>query len=183
MYGLEAIINLKLNKLETRVSSFNFRKEMVNIMSMRSSFVYGFGFNCDCDEGKLIDFIKNHKETFTKSEGEKKLYDELLDYTENEYDLEDFFKDYECENNGSYGLGAIIANIMSRETGIRFDYCMPDDSCDTLASVVFGSGYPWQLNDIERNISEKALKDTCKKYMDEIGLIDEPDYLELEYFG
>lgn len=23
----------------------------------------------------------------------------------------------------------------------------------------------------------------CKKYMDEIGLIDEPDYLELEYFG
>lgn len=125
-------------------------------MSMRSSFVYGFGFNCDCDEGKLIDFIKNHKETFTKSEGEKKLYDELLDYTENEYDLEDFFKDYECENNGSYGLGAIIANIMSRETGIRFDYCMPDDSCDTLASVVFGSGYPWQLNDIERNISEKA---------------------------
>lgn len=25
--------------------------------------------------------------------------------------------------------------------------------------------------------------DICKKYMDEIGLIDEPDYLELEYFG
>ena len=47
---------------------------MVNIMSMRSSFVYGFGFNCDCDEGKLIDFIKNHKEAFCKTDGEKELY-------------------------------------------------------------------------------------------------------------
>ena len=152
-------------------------------MSMRSSFVYGYGFNCDCDEDKLIDFIKNHKKSFCQTEKEKELYKEMLDYTETEYDLEDFFEDYKCDSNGLEGIGAVIANIMSRETGIRFEYCMPDDDCDTFASVVFETGYPWQLNDIERNISEKALKDTCKKYMDEIGLIDEPDYLELEYFG
>ena len=36
---------------------------------------------------------------------------------------------------------------------------------------------------IGSQLVEKALKDICKKYMDEIGLIDEPDYLELEYFG
>jgi len=156
---------------------------MVNIMSMRSSFVYGFGFNCDCDEGKLIDFIKNHKRAFCKTEREKELYEEMLDYTKSDYDLEDFFEDYTCENNGSCGIGAIIANVMSRETGVRFEYCMPDDDCDTLASIVFESGYPWQLNDIERNLSEKTLTDICKKYMSEIGLIDEPDYLELEYFG
>lgn len=152
-------------------------------MSMRSSFVYGFGFNCDCDEGKLIDFIKNHKKAFCQTEKEKELYKEILNYTENEYDLEDFFEDYECDSNGLEGIGAVIANIMSRETGIRFEYCMPDGDCNTLASIVFEPNYPWQLNDIERNISEKALENTCKKYMDEIGLIDEPDYLELEYFG
>lgn len=40
-------------------------------MSMRSSFIYGFGFNSDCDKEKLIDFIKNHKETFCKSDEKK----------------------------------------------------------------------------------------------------------------
>ena len=156
---------------------------MVNIMSMRSSFVYGFGFNCDCDEEKLIDFIKNHKEAFCKTDGEKEMYEEMLDYTEKEYDLEDFFENYECDSNGLEGIGAVIANIMSRETGIRFDYCMPDGDCNTLASVVFETGYPWQLNETEKNLTEEKLKEICKTYMDEIGLIDEPDYLELEYFG
>lgn len=33
---------------------------MVNIMSMRSSFIYGYGFNCDCEDEKLIDFVKAH---------------------------------------------------------------------------------------------------------------------------
>lgn len=139
---------------------------------------YGFGFYCDCDEGKLIDFIKNHKKSFCQTEREKELYKEILDYTENEYDLEDSFEGYKCDSNGFEGIGAVIANIMSRETGIRFAYCIPD-----LASIVFEPVYPWQLNDIERNISEKALKDICKRYMDEIGLIDKPDYLKLGYFG
>lgn len=40
-------------------------------MSMRSSFIYGFGFNNDCDVEKLIDFIKEHKEAFCKSDREK----------------------------------------------------------------------------------------------------------------
>lgn len=158
-------------------------KEMVNIMSMRSSFVYGYGFNSDCDEEKLIDFIKNHKEAFCKTDGEKELYEEMLDYTEKEYDLEDFFENYECDSNGLEGIGAVIANIMSRETGIRFDYCMPDGDCNTLASIVFETGYPWQLNETEKNLTEEKLKEICKTYMDEIGLIKEPDYLELEYFG
>lgn len=92
---------------------------------MRSSFIYGYGFNSDCDEGKLIDFIKNHKKAFCKTDGD----------------------------------------------------------CNTLASVVFETGYPWQLNETEKNLTEEKLKEICKTYMDKIGLIDEPDYLELEYFG
>lgn len=79
-------------------------------MSMRSSFIYGFGFNSDCDEGKLIDFIKNHKETFCESDEEKELYKEMLGYTENEYDLKNLFEDYSCDNTGTEGVGAVIAN-------------------------------------------------------------------------
>lgn len=95
-------------------------------MSMRSSFIYGYGFNSDCDEEKLIDFIKEHKEAFCKSNREKKLYNDMLKHTESEYDLEEFLEDYSCDNTGMEGMGAVIANIMSRETGIRFAYCQPD---------------------------------------------------------
>ncbi|MFR3809012.1 MAG: hypothetical protein ACLTX3_08685 [Lachnospiraceae bacterium] len=79
---------------------------------------------------------KNTKETFCESDREKELYNDMLKHIENEYDLEDFFEDYSCDNTGIKGIGAVIANIMSRETGIRFVYCQPDGDCDTLASIV-----------------------------------------------
>ena len=152
-------------------------------MSMRSSLIYGYGFNSDCDEGKLIDFIKEHKETFCESDREKELYNDMLKHTENEYDLEDFFEDYSCDNTGIKGIGAVIANIMSRETGIRFAYCQPDGDCDTFASVVFEEKYPWMVNETEKELTEEKLSNICKKYMDELGITDNPDYLNLEYYG
>lgn len=152
----------------------------MSIMSMRSYFIYGYGFNSDCDEGKLIDFIKEHKEAFCKSDREKELYNDMLKHTESEYDLEEFFEDYSCDNTGMEGMGAVIANIMSRETGIRFAYCQPD--CNTLASVVFKENYPWMANETEKELTEKKLSNICKKYMDELGITDNPDYLNLEYY-
>ena len=152
-------------------------------MSMRSSFIYGFGFNCDCEDVKLIDFTKAHKDTFCKTNEEIKLYKEMLEYTKEEYDLEDFFERYACDANGMEGNGAIISNIMSRETGIRFIYCLPDEDCGTYASVVFEQGYPWQLNETEKNLTEKQLSDICEKYMNELGIMGSPDYLDLEYYG
>lgn len=152
-------------------------------MSMRSSFIYGYGFNSDCDEGKLIDFIKIHKETFCKSDREKRLYEEMIDDAKKECGLEDFFRGYSCNATGNEGIGATIANIMSRETGIRFEYCLPDDSCETPASVVFTEGYPWQLNETEKSLTEEKLKNICKRYMKELNILSEPDYLNLEYYG
>lgn len=150
---------------------------------MSSSFIYGYGFNSDCDEEKLIDFIKEHKETFCKSDREKELYNDMLNYTESECDLEDFFEDYSCDNTGMEGIGSVIANIMSRETGVRFAYCQSDGDCDTLASVVFEERYPWMVNEIEKELTEEKLSNICKKYMNELGITDNPDYLNLEYYG
>lgn len=152
-------------------------------MSMSSSFIYGFGFNCDCDEVKLIDFVKAHKHTFCKSEEESKLYEEMLQYTEKQYDLEDFFERYPCDLNGVEGNGSVIANIMFRETGISFIYCGPCEDCDTYASVVYEVGYPWQLNETEKNLTEEKLAYICQQYMDELGIEDTPDFLDLEYYG
>lgn len=148
-------------------------------MSMRSSFIYGYGFNCDCDDGTLVDFIKEHKDTFCKTEKEKELYNEMFNYDH----LENLFEHYSCDNTGMEGIGAVITNIMSRETGIRFVYCPPDDECNTFASVVFKQGYPWQLNESEKELTEEKLSNICKKYMDELRITDVPDYLELEYYG
>lgn len=152
-------------------------------MSMKSSFIYGYGFNSDCDEEKLIDFIKEHKESFCKSDREKELYNDMLNYTETEYDLEDFFENYSCDNNEMEGIGAVIANIMSRETDIRFAYCPPDGDCDTLASILFDEKYPWLFNKTEKELTEEKLSNICKKYMNELGIMDNPDYLDLEYYG
>lgn len=152
-------------------------------MSMESGFIYGYGFHCDCDEEKLIDVIKEHKEAFCKSDREKELYNAMLNYTEGEYDLEDFFEDYSCDNTGMKGNGAVIANIMSRETGIRFTYCPPNGDCDTAASIVFEETYPWLLNETEKELTEEKLLSICKKYMDELGIMDDPDALSLEYYG
>ncbi len=157
-------------------------------MSMRTSFAYGYGFYCDCSEEKLIDFIKKHKETFCKSDAEKELFEGMFDCTKNKYnleDLEDFFEGYECESTGVCGIGAAIANIMSRETGVRFDYCASDDVCDTRASVMFGSGYPWQLTEVEKSLTEEKLDDICEKYASELGIdtSENVGYLALEYCG
>ena len=70
---------------------------------------------------------------------------------------------------------------MSRETGIMFEYCPPDCDCDTSASVIFEATYPWLLNETEKNLTIEKSSNICKKYMNELGITGEPDYLRLEY--
>ena len=147
-------------------------------MSMVSSFIYGYGFHSDCDEKKLRDFIKNHQKTFCESDREKELYKAL-----DKCDLEDLFEDYSCDATGTEGVGAVIANIMSRETGIMFEYCLPYCDCGTPAFVVFEATYPWLLNETEKELTIEKLLNICKKYMDELGITGDPDYLCLKYFG
>ena len=151
-------------------------------MSMCSSFVYGYGFHIDkCDEKVLIDFIKTHENTFCRSDEEKYLFDGL-DKTGSS--LDKLFENYSCDSTGVAGVGAVIANIMSRETGICFIYCQSDDSCDTPASIVFETSYPWLLNKIEKELTEDELQNICRKYMNELELTNEqPCHLALEYYG
>ena len=81
------------------------------------------------------------------------------------------------------GYGAVISNIISRETEIRFSFRPAADDYGTLASVVFEESYPWQLNETEKTLDEETLFDICKKYMDELKIDEKPDYLSLEYYG
>lgn len=86
-------------------------------MNMQSSFLYGYGFPCTCDDAKLIAFIKNHKDTFCQSENETALFEELRELTKNtsDIDMETFFQNYSCDASGVEGFGSVIANIISRQ--------------------------------------------------------------------
>lgn len=151
-------------------------------MSMQSDFIYGYGFPCDCQCRRLFEFIENHKGSFLRNDEEKELYDRII-HMDDFSEIDEVFENYSCDNTGTEGVGAVIANIMSRETGIRFAYCPNHDECDTKASIVFAEGYPWQLNENEKELTEEKLSDIYKEYMDELGITDEPDYLSLEYYG
>lgn len=38
------------------------------------------------------------------------------------------------------------------------------------------------FSEIEKELTEEKLFNICKKYMDELGIMDSPDYLNLEYY-
>lgn len=154
-------------------------------MSMSSSFVYGYGFACDWDVKKFIEFVKAHRDTFRRSSEEAEMYDELIAFTgdENEDDLDGLFGDYEPDRCGWFGVGAVIANIMYRETNISFSFCIADGDCNTDAAIVFAKTYPWWYNETEKNLTERKLYEICLKYMDELGIKGAPEHLELEYWG
>ena len=59
---------------------------------------------------------------------------------------------------------------MSRETGVRFDYCPPDGDCNTSAAVLYSESYPWQMNEVERDLTAEKLTEICKTYMNELGM-------------
>ena len=154
-------------------------------MSMRSSFIYGYGFTFDCKVERFIDFIKAHRETFCQSDAEIELFDKLVSVNIDDYedDLWELWVDYNLDQYGYENEGEIVAGVMTRETDIRFIYCPADADCDTETSIVFESTYPWYMNETERNLTQRNLDEICKRYMDELGIAGCPDYLDLEDYG
>lgn len=157
-------------------------------MSMSTSIVYGFGFIVDeITDKKLIDFIKNHKNTFCKSPTEKEMFNEILNMIELEidmYGLTDYFESYSCDCSGQEGRGAVISNIISRETGIRVQYEMGQDDCYSYPSVLFPEGMPWHLNEKEKNLTKESLTEILLPYVEELGLSrNNIEELKIEYYG
>lgn len=150
-------------------------------MSMSSDMYHGYGFRFTCDEECVAEFIVLHRETFCQLEDGPKLYKEVeAKRQEHNLDLEEVFTNY---GTSVGGYGCAVADIMTEETGIRFNYCPSDTNCGTDASIIFEQTYPWLLNDKEKNISEEELRCICRKFQTELGIEEDPDYLSLEYYG
>lgn len=156
-------------------------------MSMQTNMIYGYGFEvCYVDDEKLIEFIKNHKETFCKSDEEKELFEELLKYEPDDYCLDDLLEesDVTCDVTGRTGFGVPISNIISRETGIRVQYEIGCGDCGSVPSVLFSEQYPWNYNEKEKNLTVDSLNELFIPYVKELGLSKEVlGGLAVEYYG
>ena len=157
-------------------------------MSMNTWIVYGNGFNID--EVKpltIINFVKKHKETFCQSEIENEIFNNLFEIETNEsyYEADDFFCEYgySCECSGHEGFGAVVSNIMSRETGIRFEFQRGCDDCGSDPSVLFSDAPVWCYNETEKCLTEDKFMEICDRYMQELEIEGRADFLSLEYYG
>lgn len=151
--------------------------------------IYGYGFNINEEEVSyktVRNFVLNHRNSFGKSDEEMQILDGF-DNISDEEEMEDFMLDigdsYKDESSEDCGLGAMVAAIMSQETGIKFQFWGPEEDFSTIPAIIWRSTYPWMMNDKEKLLTEAELHDICRKYMEELGLKDDPEELELTYYS
>lgn len=157
-------------------------------MSQRTDCVYGYGFKVYASDEALARFIKNHESSVRTLEGGSKIIDFIDDCTANNKPLdalkEDFY-DYESEATGESGLYGIIADVMSEETDICFEFhsALHIDDDEAEDTILVPMLMPWQFNSVEKELTEDRLEEICKKYMAELDERLVFEDLRLEYFG
>lgn len=110
-------------------------------------------------------FMRNHKDTFCRSEKEKKIYES---YIEGDAAKDKVFRDYLAETvTGAGGRSwlAVIVNIIYREENINTQgwKTLDDHEC-----VVFADSMPWDFNETERSFSRRSFMITLDKYAREL---------------
>lgn len=152
-------------------------------MVVKTDIIYGFGIylNQPISDEVWAAFITNHREAFeTKNEVNLPEIEGFFDWWRDfgKY-LNEYFREYSCECSGNTGIGAVLSNIMSRETGIRLGFYTGEGN--EFPSIMFVEDYPWRLNKIERELTEQVLSDIMIPYFKELGLTDTPNYIRMEY--
>ncbi len=143
----------------------------------------GYGFKVYVSDESLRQFILKHKDTIAALGDNGK---ELVIYTINtpvdEFNPKEDFFDWENEGTEDLGLYGVIADVMRRETGISFEYRSGSYSDDPDADdiIIFPETYPWKMSDTDKSLTEDALKDICKHYIEDLGGELIPEYLYME---
>lgn len=82
------------------------------------------------------------------------------------------------------GSGAVISNIMSRETGLRFNYERGNDDYENIPTIIFYEGMPWTFNNTEKDLTEISLFKIIEEYTRELGIENHLiGFQEIEYYG
>lgn len=151
-------------------------------MSMQTECIYGIGFQIKIEPDQLQKFLQNHKESLKQLKEVESVL-ECLDLDEDNF--EDALLGFEYWPNNGFGdsLTAIIADIMSVETGLPIAYYPPAED-DDHESILYEQAYPWEMNDKERNLTKDELTTMFEKYAKELDSnIEVDDDIRLEYYG
>ena len=151
-------------------------------MSMQTDYIYGIGFQIKIEPDQLQKFLQNHKESIEKIKGAGSILG-CLDLDEDAF--EDVLNGFEYWPNNGFGdsLTAIIADIMSIETGLPIAYYTPAED-DDHESILYEQAYPWEMNDKERNLTKDELTAMFEKYAKELDSnIEVDDDIRLEYYS
>lgn len=151
-------------------------------MSMQTECIYGIGFQIKIEPDQLQKFLQDHKESLKQLKGVESVL-ECLDLDED--DFEDALLGFEYWPNNGFGdsLTAIIADIMSVETGLPIAYYPPAED-DDQESILYERAYSWEMSDKERNLTKDELTTIFEKYAKELDSnIEVDDDIRLEYYS
>lgn len=151
-------------------------------MSMQTECIYGIGFQIKIEPGELQKFLQDHRESLNQLKDVESVL-KCLDLDED--DFEDALLDFEYWPNNGFGdsLTAIIADIMSVETGLPIAYYPPAED-DDHESILYEQAYPWEMNDKERNLTKDELTTMFEKYAKKLDSnIEVDDDIRLEYYS
>lgn len=151
-------------------------------MSMQTECIYGIGFQIKIEPDQLQKFLQDHKESLKQLKNVESAL-ECLDLDED--DFEDALLGFEYWPNNGFGdsLTAIIADIMSVETGLPIAYYPPAED-DDQESILYERAYSWEMNDKERNLTKDELITMFEKYAKELDSnIEVDDDIRLEYYS
>ena len=151
-------------------------------MSMQTECIYGIGFQIKIEPVELQKFLQDHRESLNQLKDVESVL-ECLDLDED--DFEDALLGFEYWPNNGFGdsLTAIIADIMSVETGLPIAYYPPAED-DDHESILYEQAYPWEMNDKERNLTKDEITTMFEKYAKELDSnIEVDDDIRLEYYS
>lgn len=161
-------------------------------MSMQTSMVRGYGIDSiildHVTTENVLDFVEKHCST---------LYEKMMEAVSSEDGsyLEADFEDWLCKNGESgnnfrnsdewdEGKFHLIASVMERETGIKFEYVHGNDpDLDGNKTILLTSCIPWEYSATECKLTEQELPDLFKDYFSDLKLYVTPDYVEVFYYG
>jgi len=141
-------------------------------MSFHTWSYTGIGFDvAEANNDAIFNFLKNHEQSIAEY-----LRDDIMAVVNDE---EPDFGEL-LEVNDTCTISSIIADIMSAETGIGFDYIgIGDDDED---AVMFLPCFPWEYSDKERALTREEIVKTMTSYAQELCLRVDTD-LTVEISG
>ena len=151
-------------------------------MSMQTECIYGIGFQIKIEPRELQKFLQDHRESLNQLKGVEHVL-ECLGLDEDAF--EDALLGFEYWPNNGFGdsLTAIIADIMSVETGLPIAYYPPAED-DDQESILYERAHPWEMSDKERNLTKDELITMFEKYAKELDSnIEIDDDIRLEYYS